>query len=80
MNSIKQLCLVITAMLLVLPIVGYPADKQTKETKSCKQVFAEWTTGDQLVAPKGCSILVEGSKGRPYCNGKPLTKDSCRPE
>lgn len=33
--------------------------------------------GSTVVAPPGCVLLVEGSKVRPYCNGKPLTEDSC---
>ena len=30
-----------------------------------------------LIPPKGCSISVDGALYKPYCNGKPMTADSC---
>jgi len=102
MNSLKKVSLVLSTVLIIIPIAGYSVSNENSKKKTCKQIFAEWTTSDpkviskragvtltlakklvkngpQLVAPEGCGILIEGSKGKPHCNGKPITKNSCRP-
>jgi len=43
----------------------------------CKVILAEWTRNGSVIAPKGCNMLMQGTKATPYCNGKALTNDSC---